>query len=231
MAKIEKHIALVTGANRGIGLAIAAGLANQSDLKVLLASRNLRDGEKAAAGIKGNVVAVELDLSDPAQLKKQYATIVAAHGEVDILVNNAGVLEEGNLLEVSEEKFQSSLRINFLAAFDLIRLAVPGMVKRRYGRIVNISSGWGSFAEGLTGPAAYSVSKAALNALTLSLAKELPSNVKVNSMCPGWVRTRMGGEDASLSPEEGADTAIWLATLPETGHSGGFFRERKVVEW
>ena len=231
MTKIEKHIALVTGANRGIGLAIAAGLAKHSDLKVLLGSRNLHDGEKAAAGIKGDVVAVELDLSDQAQLKKQYAAIVAAHGEVDNLVNNAGVLEEGNLLEVSEEKFLSSLRINFLAAFDLIRLAVPGMVKRRYGRIVNVSSGWGSFAEGLTGPAAYSVSKAALNALTVSLAKDLPPYVKVNSMCPGWVRTRMGGEGASLSPEEGADTAIWLATLPENVQSGGFFRERKRIEW
>jgi NAD(P)-dependent dehydrogenase (short-subunit alcohol dehydrogenase family) len=231
MTTTGTHTALVTGANRGIGLAIASGLAKQFDLKVLLGSRNLRDGEKAAAGIKGSVVEVELDLADRAQLKKQYAAIVAAHGEVGILVNNAGVLEEGNLLEISEEKFQSSLRINFLAAFDLIRLAVPGMVKRGYGRIVNVSSGWGSFAEGLTGPAAYSVSKAALNALTLSLAKDLPRNVKVNSMCPGWVRTRMGGEGASLSPEEGADTAIWLATLPENGQSGGFFRKRKRIEW
>ena len=223
--------ALVTGANRGIGLAIVAGLAKHPDIKVLLGSRNLHNGEKSAAGIKGNVVAVELDLSDQAQLQKQYATIVAAHGAVDILVNNAGVLKEGNLLELSEEAFQSSLRINFLAAFDLIRLAVPGMIKRRHGRIVNVSSGWGSFAEGLTGPAAYSISKAALNALTLSLAKDLPSNVKVNSMCPGWVRTRMGGEGATLSPEQGADTAIWLATLPENGPSGGFFRERNLIEW
>jgi NAD(P)-dependent dehydrogenase (short-subunit alcohol dehydrogenase family) len=231
VTNIGTRIALVTGANRGIGLAIVVGLAKHSDIKVLLGSRNLRGGEKAAAGIKGNVLAVALDLSDQAQLKKQYAAIVAAHGEVDILVNNAGVLEEGNLLEVSEEKFQSSLRINFLAAYDLIRLAMPGMVKRRYGRVVNVSSSWGSFADGLTGPAAYSVSKAGLNALTLSLSKGLPPNVKVNSICRGWVRTRMGGEGASLSPEAGADTAIWLATLPENGQNGGFFRERKMVEW
>lgn len=231
MTNTGTHIALVTGANRGIGLAIVAGLAKHPDLKVLLGSRNLHEGEKAAEGIKGSVAAVELDLSDQARLKKHYAAIVAAHGEVDILINNAGVLEEGNLLEVTDEKFQSSLRVNLLAAFDLIRLAAPGMVERGYGRIVNVSSGWGSFAEGLTGPAAYSVSKAALNALTLSLAKDLPNNVKVNSMSPGWVRTRMGGEGASLSPEEGADTAIWLATLPENGPSGGFFRERKRIEW
>ena len=183
--RIVMRKALVTGANRGIGLAIAAGLAKYPDIQVLLGSRNLRDGEKAAANIKGNVAAVALDLSDQAQLKKQYAAIVAAHGEVDILINNAGVLEDGNLLEVSDEKFQLSLRVNFLAPFDLIRLAVPGMIKRRYGRIVNVSSGWGSFAEGLTGPAAYSVTKTALNALTFSLSKNLPHDVKVNSMCPG----------------------------------------------
>jgi NAD(P)-dependent dehydrogenase (short-subunit alcohol dehydrogenase family) len=223
--------ALVTGANRGIGLAIAARLATHSDIQVLLGSRNPQAGEVAAASITGNVAPVALDLSDQFRLKNQYAAIVADHGEVDILVNNAGVLEEGNLLEVSDEKFQSSLRINFLAVFDLMRLAVPGMIKRQYGRIVNVSSGWGSFAEGLTGPAAYSVSKAALNALTLSLAKDLPHNVKVNSMCPGWVRTRMGGEGASRSPEEGADTAIWLATLPESGPSGGIFRDRQAVDW
>jgi NAD(P)-dependent dehydrogenase (short-subunit alcohol dehydrogenase family) len=105
------------------------------------------------------------------------------------------------------------------------------MITRGFGRIVNLSSGWGAFAEGLTGPAAYSVSKAALNALTLSLSKDLPQNVKVNSMCPGWVRTRMGGSGASLSPEEGADTAIWLATLPEDGPNGGFFRRRKPINW
>ena len=231
MTNTRTQVALVTGANRGIGLAIVAGLAKLPDIKVLLGSRNLHDGEKAAAGIQGNVAAVALDLSDQAQLQKQYAAIVAAHGDVDVLVNNAGVLEDGTLLEVSEEKFQSSLRINFLAPFDLIRLSAPGMVKRGYGRIVNVSSGWGSFAEGLTGPAAYSVSKAALNALTLSLAKDLPRDVKINSMCPGWVRTRMGGEGASLSPEAGADTAIWLATLPEDGPSGGFFRTRKRTDW
>jgi NAD(P)-dependent dehydrogenase (short-subunit alcohol dehydrogenase family) len=231
MPKTRTRIALVTGANRGIGLAIVAGLAKHSDIKVLLGSRNLNDGKKAAADIRGQVVAVPLDLSDHAQLQKQYAALVAAHGDVDILVNNAGVLEEGNFLEVGVEKLQLSLRVNFLAPFDLMRMAVPGMVKRNYGRIVNVSSGWGSFAEGLSGPTAYSVSKAALNALTVSLAKDLPRHVKVNSMCPGWVRTRMGGEGASLSPEAGADTAIWLATLPENGGSGGFFRERRRIEW
>ena len=123
------------------------------------------------------------------------------------------------------------MQVNFLAPLQLIRQLVPGMSTRGYGRIVNVSSGWGSFAEGLSGPAAYSISKAALNALTLSLANEVPPSVKVNSMCPGWVRTRMGGEAAPRTPEEASDTAIWLATLPDDGTSGGFYRDRKLIAW
>lgn len=94
-----------------------------------------------------------------------------------------------------------------------------------------MSSGWGSFAEGLTGPVAYSVSKAALNATTLVLAQALGQKVKVNAACPGWVRTRMGGMAASRSVEEGADTPVWLATLPDDGPTGGFFRDRRLIEW
>jgi NAD(P)-dependent dehydrogenase (short-subunit alcohol dehydrogenase family) len=105
------------------------------------------------------------------------------------------------------------------------------MLERGYGRIVNVSSGWGSFAEGLEGPASYSVTKAALNALTVSLARTLRGDVKVNSCCPGWVRTRMGGREADLSPAEGADTIVWLATLPPEGPSGGFFRARQRIAW
>ena len=108
---------------------------------------------------------------------------------------------------------------------------VPGMKSRNYGRVVNLSSGWGAFSEGLAGPGAYGVAKAALNALTVSAARALPANVKVNAMCPGWVRTRMGGMTATRSPEEGADTAIWLATLDNDGPTGGFFRDRAPIDW
>jgi NAD(P)-dependent dehydrogenase (short-subunit alcohol dehydrogenase family) len=105
------------------------------------------------------------------------------------------------------------------------------MVKRGYGRVVNVSSGYGAFAEGLEGPAPYSVAKAALNALTMKLAREVKGDVKVNAACPGWVRTRMGGPQANSSPEEGADTIVWLATLPARGPNGGFFRRRKQIPW
>jgi NAD(P)-dependent dehydrogenase (short-subunit alcohol dehydrogenase family) len=137
----------------------------------------------------------------------------------------------GNILEIESDQLNHSFQINFFAPLELIRELVPGMNARGYGRVVNVSSGWGSFAEGLSGPAAYSITKAALNALTLSLSKDLAKNVKINSVCPGWVRTRMGGEGASRSPEEGADTAIWLATLPDDGPSGGFYRDRTSIEW
>ncbi len=105
------------------------------------------------------------------------------------------------------------------------------MIARCYGRIVNVSSGWGSFTEGMGGPGLYGVTKAALNALTVRLAKELPSMIKINAVCPGWVRTRMGGQGATRTPDEGADTAVWLATLPDDGPTGRFFRDRKPIEW
>jgi NAD(P)-dependent dehydrogenase (short-subunit alcohol dehydrogenase family) len=223
--------ALVTGANRGIGLAIAAGLNASGGIKVLVGTRRAHDGENAAKALGGNAVAVSLELSNSENLRFQVRNIVDLHGAIDILVNNAGVLEPGNLLEIERDKLNSTLQVNFLAPLDLIRELVPGMNARGYGRIVNVSSGWGSFAEGLAGPAAYSIGKAALNALTLSLAKDLANNVRVNSMCPGWVRTRMGGEAAPSTPEEAADTAVWLATLPDDGPTGGFYWDRMLTEW
>jgi NAD(P)-dependent dehydrogenase (short-subunit alcohol dehydrogenase family) len=223
--------ALVTGANRGIGFAIAAGLNELGGIKVLVGSRRAADGEDTARKLGGSAIAVPLDLSTPETLTRQIKDIVSARQAIDILVNNAGVLEAGNLLEIGSDRLNYSLQVNFLGPIELIRAFVPGMNARGYGRIVNVSSGWGSFAEGLSGPAAYSISKAALNALTVSLAKDLIKNVKVNSMCPGWVRTRMGGDAAPRTPEEGADTAIWLATLPGDGPTGGFYRDRKLIEW
>jgi NAD(P)-dependent dehydrogenase (short-subunit alcohol dehydrogenase family) len=227
----DRKTALVTGANRGIGLAIASGLAATGKIHVLLGSRDLEAGKAAADKIGNHVQAVALDLGRRDVLTQQFQALTSAYGPVDILINNAGVLAQGSVLEVSGEDFEHSLRINLIAAFDLARMALPAMIDNNYGRIVNVSSGWGSFDEGLGGPAAYSISKAGLNALTLSLAQSVPAGVKVNAICPGWVRTRMGGQDALRSPEEGADTAIWLATLPDNGPSGGFFRDRKPIQW
>jgi NAD(P)-dependent dehydrogenase (short-subunit alcohol dehydrogenase family) len=105
------------------------------------------------------------------------------------------------------------------------------MVQRSFGRVVNVSSGYGAISEGLHGDAAYALSKAVLNALTLKLARGASGDVLINAACPGWVRTRMGGSGADRSVEEGADTIVWLATLPGPGPSGGFFRNRQPIAW
>lgn len=221
--------ALVTGANRGIGLATAQAL-GALGIKTLAGSRILADGQAAVQGM-ANVTAVALDLGDAATQARQTAAIVQAHGPIDILVNNAGVLDEGTVLGVSDQDWARGMRVNAQAPFELIRALVPGMVQRGWGRVVNVSSGWGSMSDGLGGPAAYSIPKATLNALTLCLSQELPAGVKANAVCPGWVRTRMGGEGASRLPEKGAETVVWLATLPDNGPSGAFFRDKQKIEW
>jgi NAD(P)-dependent dehydrogenase (short-subunit alcohol dehydrogenase family) len=223
--------ALVTGANRGIGLAIATGLAARGGVRVLAAARRQGDAESAAAGAGERAEGVALDLSDPRQVASRAKAIGAAHGPIDILVNNAAVLRPGTALEVSLDDLSESLAVNIASPFALIQALGRGMRERGWGRIVNVSSGWGAFAEGLGGPTAYSVTKAALNALTVSAAQALGDQVKVNAACPGWVRTRMGGAAAPRSPEDGADTPIWLATLPDDGPTGGFFRDRRPIEW
>ena len=215
--------ALVTGGNRGIGYAIAEGL-RDAGLDVAIGSRVAAEGREAAAGL--GVRSVHLDLNAP----DSFDAALAEAGVVDVLVNNAGILENVPFL-ADNGNFSHSMQVMVHAPFELMRRLVPAMENRGFGRIVNVSSGWGSFAEGLGGGGAYGIAKAALNALTVRAAQEARSNVKINAMCPGWVRTRMGGAGAALSPEEGADTAIWLATLPDDGPTGGFFRRRKPVPW
>ncbi len=121
--------------------------------------------------------------------------------------------------------------VNAISPFALIRALGPGMKARGWGRIVNVSSGWGQFSEGMTGPAAYATSKATLNAITLSASAELGPEVKINAACPGVVRTRMGGPHTEKSPEEGADTPVWPAMLPNDGPTGGLYRDRGLVGW
>ncbi|MEL7447598.1 MAG: SDR family NAD(P)-dependent oxidoreductase [Pseudomonadota bacterium] len=223
--------ALVTGANRGIGLEIARGLAAVPGMRVIAAARSADDAQATADALGENVTGAELALSDPQVAQAAAGEILAAHGPVDILVNNAAVLHSGDLLTATFEDIVDSMTVNTLSPLALIRVFGKAMQERSWGRIVNLSSGWGSFAEGLEGPIAYSVSKAALNAVTVSAAGTLGPAVKVNAVCPGWVRTRMGGEDATSSPEQGADTPVWLATLGDDGPTGGFFRSRKCIGW
>lgn len=215
--------ALVTGGNRGIGKEIAKGLVAEG-MDVLIGVRDLDAGKAVAEEIGAKAVHCDLDGA-------QESVVLPPEAEaVDVLVNNAGVLYDAGLF-TEAARFEETIDVMLRGPYFLMRAAMPYMKRTGYGRIVNVSSGWGSFAEGLGGPGAYGIAKAGLNALTVAAAREAPKGVKINAMCPGWVRTRMGGPSATRSPEEGADTAIWLATLPEDGPSGKFFRRRKEIEW
>ncbi|MGL4423454.1 MAG: SDR family NAD(P)-dependent oxidoreductase [Gemmataceae bacterium] len=231
--KTPTRTILVTGGNRGIGLATVAQLAREGH-RVLLTARDRAEGQAAAAPLQKAGFAVEalmLDVADPTSIDKLIAQLAQQKTTVDGLVNNAGVLHHDSLLSLDLAAVDATFAVQVRGPWLLARALVPGMIERGYGRIVNVSSGWGAFSEGLGGPAFYGITKAALNALTVRLAAELPATVKVNAMCPGWVQTRMGGTQAPRSPEQGADTSVWLATLAESGPTGGFFRDRQPIAW
>ena len=215
--------ALVTGGNRGIGRAIAAGLIAKG-ARVTIGTRNPDEGRATAAAL--GCAHAPIDLTDA----DSYFTAVTTAGGFDILVNNAGILGHSSLLS-RDNDFDMAMEVMVNAPLDLIRLNTPHWKRTGWGRIVNLSSGWGSHAQGLEGPGAYGVAKAALNALTHALPRDLPPGVKINACDPGWVATRMGGTSAPLTPEQGADTPIWLALLPDDGPTGGFFHHRKPAAW
>ncbi|MBM9616565.1 SDR family NAD(P)-dependent oxidoreductase [Desulfobulbus rhabdoformis] len=228
-----KKTVLVTGANRGIGLATAE-LLGQHGYRVVLGVRALQAGEDIANRMcqKGfDVLALPIDLENKALLDQSLEELSRRNLPIDGLINNAGVLDEIPLLQLSQVQIDACIAAHLTGPLHLIQALAPSMIARGYGRIVNVSSNWGSFAEGMGGPGLYGVTKAALNALTVRLAKELPATVKVNAMCPGWVRTRMSNFQGTLSPEQAAENAFWLATLPEDGPTGGFFQNRRPLQW
>ena len=232
----DERTAFVTGGNRGIGLAICEGLADRG-LNIVLGSRDEANGEAAARSVReqGATVRVEqIDVAEPDSIDACYERLAADGVDVDVLVNNAGIYPENDALDATIDQLDRAWTVNTRGPWLLVKKFVPDMVDRGYGRVVNMSSGSGSFGEGLDPEhAAYAASKSALNALTMTLDAALPDgpDVKANAMCPGWVHTRMGGEAAPRTPEEGADTALWLATLPTDGPSGGFFRDRERIPW
>lgn len=226
----QQKTVLITGANRGIGFAIAKSLIQQGGFRLLLAARQQKDAEEAVS-LLGAGIALRLDLTDPLLLEQKALQIERQYGPVDVLINNAAMLHSTDVPHTQAEDLIHSLSVNTVAPFILCKVFGQLMKQRGYGRIVNLSSSWGSFAEGLEGPACYAISKAALNAVTVSCAREFMPEVKVNAVCPGWVRTRMGGEAADLSPEQGAETPVWLATLAEDGPTGAFFRNKTQIDW
>jgi NAD(P)-dependent dehydrogenase (short-subunit alcohol dehydrogenase family) len=224
--------ALVTGGNRGIGYEACRQLA-RAGLRVVLTARDAARGEGAAGALRDEGLKVlfeQLDVTDGGSVEACARRLSDAGTDIDVLVNNAGVYPTEGVFQVDEETFRRALEINTLGPFRTCRAFVPAMVRRGYGRVVNVSSGGGSFGEGI-GPVAYGASKAAQNALTVKVAVAVRGDVKANAMCPGWVRTDMGGAGAPRSPEQAADTLVWLATLPPDGPNGGFFRDRRPIPW
>lgn len=232
-----RRIAIVTGGNRGIGLEIARQLM-RDDVFVVIGARDAGKGRRAVEELRAfgdNVESFTLDVNDTRSVRRFVDHVARAHGAPGILVNNAGVYPEAfdaTVVDTPTAIWRETLETNLLGAVRMCREVVPRMRKLRYGRIVNISSGLGQLQKMTAGSPAYRVSKAALNALTRTLADEVAgSGILVNSMSPGWVQTDMGGTQAPRSVEEGADTAVWLCLLPSTGPTGQFFRDRKAIPW
>ena len=231
----ERRTALVTGANRGIGLEVCRQLARQGH-DVILTARDGAKAKAAAARLRadGSVAPAVLDVTDARTIELVARELASRGVRVDIVVNNAAVLvgESRGVLETTDDDLRATFETNVFGAVAVCRAFLPGMIARRFGRVVNVSSQAGQLTSMGTYAPAYSMSKSALNAFTRQLAAATRGKgILVNSACPGWVRTDMGGPTATRSVEEGADTIVWLATLPDDGPSGGFFRDRHAIEW
>ena len=231
----DKRVALVIGGNRGLA---------QRGVTVILGVRDPGRGAIACSRLQGENLDVNfelLDVTDEDSLQTAVKHIQAQFDRLDILVNNAGILIDSaeDTLNVSRSTIERTLQTNVVGPLMLCQNCIVLMKAGGYGRIVNMSSTLGSLSEiadaaayAGVGTPAYRLSKAALNAITTLIAKAVrDDNILVNSACPGWVRTDMGGDQAPLTPEQGADTPVWLATLPDGGPTGGFYRERTRIPW
>jgi NAD(P)-dependent dehydrogenase (short-subunit alcohol dehydrogenase family) len=229
------RIALVTGGNRGIGRELVAQLASAGDT-ALLGARNIVGAREVAAGLAdaaGRVEIVPLDVADPASISRAARHVTNAHGRLDVLVNNAAIhYDTGqHAVDADLRVVQEALDTNLFGAWRVTQAFLPLLRRSPHPRLVNVSSEGGSLASMGAGTPAYSVSKAALNALTRVLAGELRGDgVLVNAVCPGWTATDMGGR-GGRPVADGAASVMWAADLPDDGPTGGFFRDGEPVPW
>lgn len=232
---MNQKIAIVTGANRGIGLEISRQL-GQLGVKVIITARNEEKGEAAYSQLKKEGLDVHfhaLDVTNGESIQKLSLDVKEQFGALDILINNAGIYIDGknSILEIDLDTVRKTMETNVYGPLRLSQVLTPLLQESGDGRIVNVSSGMGAIEDLGGWSPSYSLSKTALNVLTIQLADVLRDRgVLVNSMCPGWVRTDMGGSGAPRSVAEGADTAVWLAT-GKVGRTGLFFRDRKEISW
>jgi NAD(P)-dependent dehydrogenase (short-subunit alcohol dehydrogenase family) len=235
------HIAIVTGANRGIGRGVTKQLAllgyrtiltSRDELKGKLTVNELK--KEIGTGPAGDLIHHQLDVTDIESIRRLYEFVMDEYEGADILVNNAAVLLDpfGRILPTPLEIYRTTMETNVHGPLLLCQTFIPMMIKRNYGRIVNVSSGAGQVENMVDDMPAYRLSKIALNGLTLMLADRVKgTNVLINAGCPGWVRTEMGSPDAPRSIEEGAEGIVWLATLPDGGPHGCFFRDGHLIPW
>ena len=233
--KTRMKTALVTGANKGIGREVARQLAKEG-FHVFIGARNRDAGRKAAEEIAkqgGKATFLEIDVDDNESVTGAAREFSKVVDHLDVLVNNAGIMMDGDdaILKISDDLLRKTLETNTLGALRVTRAFVPLLAKSKAPRVINVSSGGGQLTGGADGwSPAYCISKTALNGVTSQLAAALPK-FAVNSVCPGWVRTDMGGRNATRSVEEGADTIVWLATDAQQELTGKFLRDRKEIPW
>jgi NAD(P)-dependent dehydrogenase (short-subunit alcohol dehydrogenase family) len=224
---------VVTGANRGIGFEISRQLAARG-AQVVLTARNAGAGKVAVEKLAAknlNVRFHTLDVTSPKSIANLCEFLKRTYGRVDVLINNAGIIvkSDASALKVDMQTVRMTFDTNALGPFYLSQTLLP--LFNKDARIVNVSSGMGLLCEIEGDYAAYRLSKAALNAITAMLAAELRGTVAVNAVCPGWVRTDMGGRNAERDVSEGADTPVWLALDAPQKLTGKFLRDRKVIPW
>jgi NAD(P)-dependent dehydrogenase (short-subunit alcohol dehydrogenase family) len=231
----QSKIVLVTGGNRGIGFAIAQGLL-QKGCEVIITARSLDKAQESAEKLQalGKITPIELDVTDDHSIAQAGENLRQQVNQLDILINNAGIYpDEGvNILTISRDLLESTLNANTFGAIRMVQTFLPLLEKSQDARVINVSSGYGEINGLSANVPSYCLSKLALNGATIMLAQALRSKeIAVNAMCPGWVRTDMGGAAASRSPEQGADTAIWLATEASRNETGKFWRDRKIISY
>ncbi len=234
-----KKVAVVTGGNRGLGFEASRQLAKQ-EYHVILTSRDEIKGKAAAENLRNEGLSVQfypLDVTSDVSSRQLAEFIRQEFRKLDVLVNNAGIYLDvqatsNKIVTAKIETLQKTFETNIYGVLLVTQALIPLMKEQNYGRIVNVSSSMGQLTNMEGGSPGYRISKTAVNAITRIFAGELQgTNILVNAVCPGWVKTDMGGPEAPRTPEQGSDTIVWLATLPDGSATGGFFRDRQPIDW